>query len=144
MADIKQDSNETDLTEANCCAQRTVLLVDDDTKLLRALQRAMVEQDYRVVTAISAAEALAIIPNQNIDLILSDNLMAGTLGTEFLSEIRERFPQIILMMLSGYLPETTANRLKDEIGIARILNKPCDAANIVRAIKEELELVTSD
>ena len=144
MAEMKQGSNDTDLTGANRIAQRTILLVDDDAKLLRGLQRALVEQDYRVVTAISAAEAFAIIPSQNVDLILSDNLMAGTLGTEFLSEIRERFPRITLMMLSGYLPETTASRLKDEVGIARILNKPCDAANIVRAIQEELDLVISD
>ncbi len=144
MAEFIQDSNETDITNANNCVQHTVLLVDDDVKLLRGLQRALVEQDYGVVTAISASEALAIIPNQKIDLILSDNLMAGTLGTEFLAGIRDKFPRIILMMLSGYLPEATANRLKDEIGIARILNKPCDAANIVRAIQEELELASAD
>ena len=133
--EIKQNIG---LQEDETAVRHAVMLVDDDSKLLRSLKRALADQNYEVVTAISAAEAMAMIPLQKIDLLLSDNLMAGKLGTEFLEEVRRRFPHIVLMMLSGYMPKSTADRMTDEIGVARILSKPCRAAEIVRAIGEEL------
>ena len=119
---------------------KTVLLVDDDGRLLRGLQRSFVDEDYELLTAVSAAEAKVLLASQQVDLILSDNLMPGALGTEFLAEVRKEHPQIKLMMLSGYVPDIVAQRAMDDIGVLQVLNKPCKASDVAAAIRDALSL----
>ena len=117
--------------------QKTILLVDDDSKLLRALKRHLIE-DYRVLTAISPGEANVFLDREEVDLILSDNLMSGALGTEFLKSISEQYPNIKLIMLSGYLPENVAKRVVDTGGVQKVLNKPCAITDVEMAIQDAL------
>lgn len=117
---------------------KTVLLVDDDGKLLRGLERGFADEDYELLTAISAAEAKVFLARQSVDLIVSDNLMPGILGTDFLAIVRKEYPHIKLMMLSGYMPAAAAQRALDEIGVFRVLNKPCKASDVALAIREAL------
>ena len=115
--------------------RRTVLLVDDDAKLLRGLERSFSEEDYDLLTAVSAAEANVLLSKHHVDLVLSDNLMPGVLGTDFLANVRKQYPDIKLMILSGYIPEAAANRALDEIGVLRVLNKPARASVVASAIR---------
>ena len=117
---------------------KTVLLVDDDANVLRGLKRHL-EGDYRVLTAISPAEAYVIVGVENIDLILSDNLMSGVLGTEFLKDISVKHPQIKLLMLSGYMPEIVGRRIMDDHGICQVLTKPCKTTEVAAAIGDALQ-----
>lgn len=119
-------------------SRKTVLLVDDDGKLLRGLERSFAEEDYELLTAVSAAEAKACLAKYPVDLILSDNLMPGMLGTDFLTEVRKEYPNVKLMMLSGYLPEAAAQRAIREIGVLQVLNKPCKASELAAAIRDAL------
>ena len=119
-------------------SQETILLVDDDSKLLRALKRHL-EEDYQVLTAISPGEAAVFLEREEIDLILSDNLMSGELGTEFLESIGEKHPNIKLLMLSGYLPRTVAERVINHCGVLKVLTKPCAIADVGLAIRDALD-----
>ena len=116
----------------------TVLLVDDDAKLLRALERHL-ESDYRVLTAISPGEAYVFLSREEVDLVLSDNLMSGELGTDFLKNIGEKHPDIKLLMLSGYLPAAVAKRVVDEYGVHQVLTKPCAITDVELAIQSALK-----
>ena len=116
---------------------KTILLVDDDSKLLKALKRHLVE-DYRVLTAISPGEAVVFLGREEVDLILSDNLMSGALGTEFLESINKQYPSIKLLMLSGYLPETVAARVVNDCGVHMVLTKPCSITEVESAIQDAL------
>lgn len=113
------------------------MLVDDDAKLLRALKRHL-DEDYRVLTAISPGEASVFLGREEVDLILSDNLMSGELGTEFLEGIGEKYPNIKLLMLSGYLPETVAERVVKNSGVYKVLTKPCATTEVASAIRDAL------
>ena len=117
---------------------KTVLLVDDDPNILRGLTRHL-EGDYRVLNAISPAEAYAIVGVEKVDVILSDNLMSGVLGTEFLKDIAVKYPQIKLLMLSGYMPEIVGRRIIDNHGICQVLTKPCKTSEVAAAIRDALE-----
>lgn len=141
--DRKMQDPAADFHTTATSRRHTILLVDDDVKLLRGLQRSLPEEEYDVFMAISAAEARAILSKRSVDLILCDNLMTGTMGTEFLTEIRKSCPHTVLMMLSGYLPAQAAERMVHEVGVARILLKPCSAADIVTAIGEEIAAINN-
>lgn len=117
---------------------KTVLLVDDDGKLLRGLERSFADEDYQLITAVSAAEAKACLAKFSVDLILSDNLMPGVLGTQFLAEVRQEYPHVKLLMLSGYMPAAAAQRAMAEIGVLQVLNKPCKASEVAAAIRQAL------
>jgi len=115
----------------------TVLLVDDDANLLRGLTRNL-DGEFRLLTAVSPVEAEAIIAQESVDLILSDNLMAGSLGTEFLAKVRSKYPRIKLLMLSGYMPPAAAQRVIRESGVLQVLTKPCGASEVADAIRNAL------
>ena len=116
----------------------TILLVDDDAKLLKALKRHL-DDNYQVLTAISPGEACAFLVREKVDLIVSDNLMSGELGTEFLKSISEKFPHIKLLMLSGYVPEVVAERVINDYGVQQVLIKPCAITDVELAIQQALK-----
>ena len=131
-------ANETvDSISEEQCELKTVLLVDDDAKLLRGLERHLAD-DYRILTAISPSEASVIAGREHVDLILSDNLMAGELGTEFLKKMGEKYPNIKLLMLSGYLPNEVAYRIVNDYGVTEVLTKPCEMTEVTTAIQNAL------
>ena len=115
---------------------KTILLVDDDAKLLRGLQRSFADEDFEILTALCPAEARVILEQHPVDLVISDNVMTGTLGTDFLVELRQKYPDLALMMLSGFVPRAATKSLLTEIGVFRILNKPCDSSVVAEAISD--------
>lgn len=136
-----QNSAESGLRSSEFVAdkkRKTVLLVDDDGKLLRGLVRSFADEDYELLTAISAAEAQVVLARHPVHLILSDNLMAGVFGVDFLADVRKEYPNIKLMMLSGYMSAAAAQRAIDDIGVLRVLNKPCQASDVAAAIRDAL------
>jgi DNA-binding NtrC family response regulator len=119
-------------------ATRRVLLVDDDTKLLRALERDLQSDSLNVLTAVNGVEANSVLSNQRVDLIVSDNLMPGMLGMKFLAGVRERFPDVKLVLLSGYMPDNVADRAMTELGVSRVLCKPISSSKLAAVIRELL------
>ena len=114
-----------------------VLLVDDDARLMRALERSF-EDEFDILTAVSPAEAHAILEQEEVDLVLSDNLMSGSLGTEFLHQVRAKYPRMRLLMLSGFLPPAAAKRVVREGDAIEVLIKPCAATDVAAAIRSAL------
>lgn len=119
----------------------TILLVDDDAKLLRGLQRGL-DDRYRILSAVSPSEAKVIVAHERIELIISDNLMTGMLGTDFLREVHSEYPDIKLLMLSGYMPDAASRRVISECGVFQVLSKPCSAEDVANAI--ELALASNE
>lgn len=134
----KSTAPNTTIAEPSSCQLATILLVDDDAKLLRGLERRL-GSEFQVMTAVSPAEANAVIARNKIDLVLSDNLMAGTLGADFLKHLSKEHPGIKLLMLSGYMPDALAKRVMSECGVYQVLTKPCDSADVAAAIRNALE-----
>src|SRR5436190_6126952 len=70
--------------------QPVILCVDDDRATLSALRRSLCTEPYEVITAQGSAEALAWLNEMPIDLVITDQRMPGTMGTELLLEVRKR------------------------------------------------------
>lgn len=106
--------------------ERVLLLVDDEESILSSLRRMLRRDGYRILTASSGASALDILAHEPVGVILSDQRMPGMTGTEFLSVVKERYPDTVRMVLSGY---TELNSIADAINhgaIYKFLTKPWD------------------
>jgi DNA-binding NtrC family response regulator len=80
----------------------TLLLVDDDHKILSSLKRVFFEDDYLIHAADSGEEALSIINNEKIDAALIDYKMPGMDGLTLLGNLKKERPEIIVIMLTGH------------------------------------------
>ena len=117
-----------------------ILFVDDEMRLLEGLQRMLrpLRAEWEVLVANSGAEALTILDQRHIDVLVSDMRMPGMTGAELLDQVTERHPGTIRMILSG---QADRESLLRSIGSThRYLSKPCDAVQIRRAIHQAQDL----
>ena len=79
----------------------TVLFVDDDPSVLRAIRRSMLGSPFEVLTLASGPEALVLLSSRRIDVLVSDLDMPEMTGIELLRTVRDRWPRVLRMVLTG-------------------------------------------
>lgn len=105
---------------------RVLILVDDEPNILAALQRVFRRDGYLVLTAGSGEAGLALLAEHPYAVVISDQRMPHMTGAEFLGKVKERFPETVRIILSGY---TELNAVFDAINrgaVYRFLTKPWD------------------
>jgi DNA-binding NtrC family response regulator len=85
---------------------RTVLVVDDDPFILRYIEKALSIAKYKVRTADSEDQALAVLNEQQIDLVLTDIVMGDSDGFRLAARIEERNSGLPVVFMTGAVPET--------------------------------------
>jgi two-component system, probable response regulator PhcQ len=116
----------------------TILLVDDEPNVTDALKRAFRREPYEFLTAASGVAAQAILDQQHVDVIISDEQMPGMSGSEFLSRVRKQFPRTIRMILSGQASLDAAVRAINEGEVYRFFLKPCNPTDLLFTIQRAL------
>jgi len=116
-----------------------ILIVDDEDAILESLELTL-GTEYRVFTATSAEQGLAILDREDIALVLSDQVMPGMSGVEFLEKVIERNPRAIRMMLTGYADMPALIRAINEGRIYRYIPKPWEPDDLRIAVKRGLEV----
>jgi CheY-like chemotaxis protein len=108
-----------------------ILIVDDDTAILRVLQRSLA--DYQAVTAQEGAEALAILDHCHPDLLITDYAMPAMTGPELLARARHHHPALkglILTAHAAWLDQepwwTTERHLEKPCSLARLRSMVAD------------------
>ena len=105
-------------------APLAVLVVDDEVRALETLRR-MLEDDFSIFTAASAAEGLQVLERECVHIVISDQRMPDISGVDFLRTVRSRWPDTIRMILSGYTEAEDIITGINEAGIWQYLLKPC-------------------
>ncbi|QJE00460.1 EAL domain-containing protein [Massilia forsythiae] len=103
---------------------QTLLVVDDDVNVLAALYRLFRRDNYRVLTAASTAEGFELLALHPVQVILCDQRMPVMNGTEFLSKVKEMYPDTIRIILSGYTGVETVLDSINRGAIYRFYTKP--------------------
>lgn len=119
-----------------------LMCVDDEVIVLTALKdqlRRAFGSDYVVEVAESAEEALELLDElseqgHTVLVIVSDWLMPGMKGDEFLVQAHERFPTVVKIMLSGHAEQSAVDRVRRDAGLHEFLSKPWNAAELVESI----------
>lgn len=111
-----------------------VLLVDDEAHILSALRRALRREGYELLAATSAAEALELLEERRVDLVLSDQKMPGTSGLELLRRVSERYPDVARLLITGWPEEVPATE-RAALGIRALLPKPWDDGELKAALR---------
>ncbi|MBJ7308900.1 EAL domain-containing protein [Rugamonas sp. CCM 8940] len=105
---------------------QTLLIVDDDINVLAALHRLFRRDGYLILTAATPAEGFQLLALHEVQVIVCDQRMPIMSGTEFLSKVKEMYPDTIRIILSGY---TGLEAVLDSINrgaIYRFYTKPWD------------------
>ncbi|MCD6673178.1 MAG: PAS domain-containing protein [Burkholderiaceae bacterium] len=118
---------------------QTVLLVDDETALVRLGEELLARLGYEPVGFESSAQALECFRAEpdRFDLVLSDEAMPVMTGSELAQQIRAIRPEIPIVLMSGYVSPALAARAK-ELGVVEILGKPLVARDIARSLSVAL------
>jgi EAL domain-containing protein (putative c-di-GMP-specific phosphodiesterase class I)/CheY-like chemotaxis protein len=121
--------------------QCKVLFVDDEPTVTSSARRILRGEPYEVVTANSAEQALSIMNGADIDIVVSDEQMPGIPGSEFLTIVRLRYPDVIRIMLTGEASLETALDAINNASIFRFLRKPCKANELKACLKSATQAV---
>ncbi|MFZ5805312.1 MAG: ATP-binding protein [Acidobacteriota bacterium] len=115
-----------------------VLLVEDEEGARTALQQILLALGYEVVAVASGEEALQLPPEAPFHLLLTDLLLPGIDGPTMARELRQRWPNLEVLMMSGYA-EDEAVRRGISAGEIRFLQKPFDMPTLARELRLALE-----
>lgn len=123
-----------------------LLCVDDEIIVLTALKdqlRRAFGNEFLIDLAESAEEALELLDEMadqghTLLVIVSDWLMPGMKGDEFLIEAHKRFPSVVKIMLSGQAESAAVDRARREAGLHDFLSKPWHAEKLVESINQGL------
>lgn len=120
--------------------QPTLLLVDDEENILSSLTRMLRRDGYRILTATSADGALDLLGRNDVQVVISDQRMPGTSGTELLSKVKEMYPDTVRMVLSGYTDLAAVTAAINEGAIYKFLTKPWSDGELRAQIRDAFRI----
>src|ERR1035437_10824096 len=121
-----------------------ILIVDDERNIIESLKRIFIDDPYHVYSAENAAEGLAILEMHKIKVVISDEMMPGMSGAEFLSKVSGQFPNIVRIMLTGHASLQAAIRAINMGEIYRFFTKPWSELEIRYTVKAAIEKFNLD
>jgi DNA-binding NarL/FixJ family response regulator len=101
-----------------------VLLVDDEPSVLKALKRVYHDELCEILISTDPRQALQLLEQDPVHLVISDYRMPGMDGAEFLNEVKKRCPDTLRIMLTGYADTAAIMKVVDEIGVFKFITKP--------------------
>ncbi|RZS57891.1 sigma-54-dependent transcriptional regulator [Sphaerotilus mobilis] len=119
----------------------SVLLVDDEPRSLDAMRRTL-EEDFRVLTAGSAADARRLLEAEPVDVILCDQRMPGQSGVDFLKDARLHWPEAVRIVISGYTDSEDIIAGINDAGIFQYLLKPWVPDHLLATVRQAVEART--
>jgi signal transduction histidine kinase len=111
-----------------------LLIVDDEEQILHSLRRQF-RREYEVYTARSADEAYRILAQSPIQVVISDQRMPGVTGSEFLSHVKDDYPDAVRLLLTGYADIQAVIDAVNQGSIYRYVTKPWDPDDLNATVR---------
>lgn len=115
-----------------------LLVIDDEVEITKSLFRQF-RRKYNVFVANNAEEALPILENEDIQVVLSDQRMPGMSGISFFSAIKDQYPDALKLILTGYSDIEVVIEAINEGQVFRYLTKPWNPVELNLAIEQAFE-----
>jgi len=117
----------------------TLLVVDDEKNYLLVLKELLVDEGYEVLTAQSGANALAILNETELDLVVTDMKMPGMSGLELLEKLKQKDPQLPVVMMTAFgTVEKAVEAMKK--GAFDYISKPFDNESLKKTVATALNM----
>ena len=117
-----------------------IAIVDDEEMVLTSLRSfLLLETDYEVETFSSPQNALSALRDKPVDLVISDYLMPGMNGIEFLLQVKRLHPFATRILLTGYADKENAIKAINEVGLYQYVEKPWNNDDLKITIQNGLE-----
>ncbi len=126
--------------------EESVLVVDDEPSLLALAKDVLSQQGYHVLCGTSGEDALNILRNNSVDLVISDVIMPGMNGYELAEKIQLEFPDVKILIVSGFDAASHIDE-DDEIGQAfrsQALSKPYSSRALLERVRQLLNGLSGD
>ncbi|HJV24326.1 MAG TPA: EAL domain-containing protein [Aromatoleum sp.] len=120
--------------------ERVLLVVDDEAHVLSALRRSLRHSDFRVLTATGALEGFERLASHPVGVVLCDQRMTEMTGTEFLRRVRDLYPGVVRIVLSGYTDLTSVIDAVNRGAIFKFMTKPWDDAALLECLQDAFRL----
>ncbi|MFO1338555.1 MAG: sigma-54 dependent transcriptional regulator [Burkholderiaceae bacterium] len=118
-----------------------VLVVDDEVRSQEAMRRTL-DEDFRVLAASGADDARTLLERHAVSVILCDQRMPGLSGVDFLKEVRERWPDVVRIVISGYADSEDIIAGVNEAGIYQYVLKPWIPDHLLGTVRGAVEAAT--
>ncbi len=117
----------------------TILIVDDEVRSLETLRRTL-EDDFDIKTTATTKEAEQVLQQEWVQVILCDQRMPEITGVEFLKQVREQWPDVIRMIISGYTDSEDIISAVNDAGIYQYIIKPWHPDALILTLKNATRL----
>lgn len=117
----------------------TILLVDDEEHSLNAMRMAL-EDDFECLCALNAEEALGLMEENFVSVIFCDQRMPGKTGVEFLTEVRDQWPETVRIIITGYTETSDMISAINDAGIYQFVTKPWHPDQLLMTAKNAADL----
>ena len=117
----------------------SILIIDDEPRSIETLER-ILDEHFDVHTANNVEEALVVLKQEWIQVVVCDQRMPDVTGVELCSQIREAWPEIIRMIISGYTDSEDIINAINEGGIYQYISKPWHPDDVILKLKNAVEL----
>jgi CheY-like chemotaxis protein len=123
----------------------TIMVVDDEELIRSMIRKSLVRIGYEVIEAENGKDALQLIKNNRIDLIISDLVMPEKGGIELLMELNRILPDIRKIAISGKLPtdQESISDLTDRFNVDAVFSKPFELFDILKVVKTLVPVLSS-
>lgn len=125
--------------QVNAVSRATVLCVDDETSILKSLQRLLMASGFEVSTATGGEQGLLLLEKQEFAVVISDMRMPGMTGSEFLKVVAERCPDSQRLVLTGYADIDSTIMAINQGQIQRYIQKPWRNEELIVQVRESAE-----
>ncbi|OFC70012.1 response regulator [Alteromonas confluentis] len=119
----------------------TILFVDDEPNILRALKRALFKMNINMLLADSGKKALELLESNTVHVVVSDMKMPHMSGAELLEQVAKLYPETFRVVLTGFADIDSTIKAVNQGKIHRYLQKPWDNQELMNTLEEGLERV---
>ncbi|MEI8196033.1 MAG: response regulator, partial [Phycisphaerae bacterium] len=116
----------------------TLLVVDDEADVVRSV-RDLFRLDYHVLTTTSVDEAIRLMEQEEVHVVMTDQRMPGMTGVEFLAHVKGDYPDAIRLLFTGYADLRAVIDAINRGNVFRYITKPWDPDELQTIIREAME-----
>jgi signal transduction histidine kinase len=116
-----------------------ILALDDEKSILASLERNFLMEPYRLVTAMDIGKAWEVLSSENIKVVISDQRMPGVSGVDFLKQVKDKYPDVVRILLTGHADMQAAEEAVNLGEVYRFMTKPWNVEDLKVTVRKAIE-----